>query len=100
MDIRNLYIEIAADETTDPATTAQQGVGLLFMPIELEEIKPGMTLRFLDERHTGETIVSTVRLEAFSEFDEALVVDAIYPNARLRDVFGDYREVSFLRLAY
>jgi len=100
MDISNLYAEIAADGTTDAATTAQQGTGLLWMPIALAEVKEGMTLRLEGERYTGATVVSTVRMEIFSETDEALVVDAIYPSARVRDVFSNFREVSYLRLAH
>lgn len=100
MDITGIYDEAPVVSTTDPATKAQTGWGLLWMPIELEEIKEGMTVRFQGQSYTDATIVSTVRMESFSETDEDLVVDAVYPNARVRYVFDDFSEVSYLRLAH
>jgi len=100
MDITGVYDEVPVTSTTDPATKAQTGWGLLWMPIELDEIEQGMTVRFEGQSYTDATIVSTVRMESFSETDEALVADAVYPNARVRDVFDDFREVSYLRLAH
>lgn len=100
MDISGIYDEVPLISTTDPATEAQTGWGLMWTQAELEDLKPGMTVRFEGEIGTDETIVSTVRMESFSETDEALVADAVYPNARVKAVFDDYRKVSYLRLAY
>jgi len=97
MEISSGYSFSLFVPTTDLATEASPGVGLRFAPIELEEVTPGMTLRFKDI--AGETIVSTVRIEQFSPVDDALVVDTIYPNARLSSVFEDYYEVAVLKLA-
>jgi len=100
MDISGIYNETPIIETTDPATTAQTGWGLMWVEAKLEDLKPGMTVRFEDEMTTGETIVSTLRIENFSSVEEALVADAIYPNAQVGHVFNDFRKVSYLRLAY
>lgn len=100
MDISGTYDEVPLVSTTDPATEAQTGWGLMWTQAELEDLKPGMTVRFEGKVGRSETVVSTVRMESFSSVDEALVADAIYPSARVGHVFKNYRKVSYLRLAY
>lgn len=72
---------------TNAATSAPATTLLMFEPIDLDAIRPGMTLRF---RTHDEIFVCTARVEAFSPVDEAIVVDAVYKNARITDAFRNY----------
>lgn len=82
--------DFSIPDAIDKATVASNHTALMFTPIELDAVKPGMTLRFYDPQ-LRETIVSTIRVEHFSPVDGALVADAIYANARLTSIFEDYR---------
>lgn len=103
MDISNLFGHSAISES-NPATESE-GTALIFRPIELQDVKPGMTLRFKPVPKGSNlreaTIVSTVRIEIFHPVDEELVADAVYPNARLSVLYhsGDY-EISALEFAF
>lgn len=92
-DLSNLYGDNPVANANDPGTNAQDNTALMFTPIELEDVKPGMTLRFYGD---NEIIVSTVRIEHFSPVEEAIVVDAIYYNARLDAVFRDYKVTALV----
>lgn len=79
-------------------TEAPTSTAVLWQTIDLEDVREGMTLRF---RAVGqETIVCMARVEHFHPVDSDLVVDAVYPNARVRDVYSVYTEVAALRVAF
>lgn len=83
--------EDAYRSPTDGATEAEPGVALSFEPIALADVRPGMTLRLQRDEPSWETVVGTVRTEHFSPIDEALVIDALYRDARVSDAFREGR---------
>lgn len=58
-----------------------------------------MVLRF-EPTGSGHPLFSAVKVVAFHPVDEALVVDGVYRDARVSDLYrsGDYR-ISVLQLA-
>jgi len=103
MDISNLFGRSFPSQSN--IATESEGAALTFRPIELQDVAPGMTLRFKPIPRGGyspkETIVSTVRIEIFDPVDEALVADAVGPNTRVSSLYhsGDY-EISALEFAF
>ncbi len=91
-------IEDAPDEHSNGALNAQDCTPLMFLEIELEDVRDGMVLRFqpLDAAngwgHPPQTGVSVVRREHFSPLDEDLVIDAEdLPCTRVSEIYRSYR---------